>query len=357
MSKGKSLVRMLKVESIINNKFEDYLFSSIREYARTIVYVDGEDIRLAQALKIFQDYNPSKTIMLGSEKTIKENLKETGLFNSNYIEIIEPKRSKKFQEYIELLISIFSGKGKELSAEDAIKLVSKPNYYASLMMKVGDANCGISGSLSPTQKMMRPLIQVLGTGNPKRYLSGAVLLNLPDCQFGLDGKLLFSDVAVIPEPDEKQMIDIILSSYQTAKAFYDGEPKIAILSYSTKGSADSEKICQIRKVVKKVKKINPAIAIDGELQLDAAIIPEVAKSKCPESEVAGTANVLIFPNLESANICVKAVNRLAKTDYYGTIIQGSPVPFNDLSRGSPPVEIVKLSGLTLMQLKRVESKT
>jgi phosphate acetyltransferase len=198
---------------------------------------------------------------------------------------------------------------------------------------------------------MKPLIQVIGTGTPKRFLSGAVMLKVPDCPYGLDGKFIFSDVAVIPEPNEDQLTDIVLFTYKTAKAFYDGEPRIAMLSYSTKGSADSEKIEIIRRVVEKVKKSNTKIKVDGELQFDAAVIPEVAKSKGGNSEVAGQANVLVFPNLDSSNICLKAINRLAKTKYYGTIIQGAPIPFNDLSRGSPPVEIVKLSFLTLMQLQ------
>ena len=347
---------MLDVEKIITNKFEDYMFSTIKDYSRTIVYVDGEDIRLAQALKIFKDYNSSHMVMLGRKDIIARNIKETGIESSDSVEIIEPKKSNRFEEYIDLLIDIFSKKGKSISEEDAQELVAKPNYYAALMLRSDNAQCGISGSLSATEAMMKPLIQVIGTGIPKRYLSGAVMLIVPDTPYGLEGKFLFSDVAVIPEPDEQQMVDIVLSSYQTAKAFYDGEPKIALLSYSTKGSANSKRIKQIRKVVNRVKEINPVIEIDGELQFDAAVVPEVAKSKCPDSKVAGKANVLIFPDLASANICVKAVNRLARAKYYGTIIQGSPIPYNDLSRGTSPIEIVKLSGLTLMQLRRKEEK-
>jgi len=339
------------------NSFEQFMVDSIKGYDdRTLVYVDGEDIRTAIAAAGFVKFNSSKLVFLGDRKIIEDNISRVGPKSAN-VEIIEPARSDKFDSYLEILLKRFKERGKDITQEQAREMVSKPNYYASLMLKVGDAHGGISGSLSSTEAMMRPLIQVIGTGIPKRYLSGAVMQIVPDCPYGLDGKFIFSDVAVIPYPDEQQMIDIVLASYRTAKALYDGEPKIAMLSYSTRGSATNEKIDLIRRVVERVKEINPAIAIDGELQFDAAVIPEVAKAKGGDSEVAGQANVLIFPNLDSANICIKAINRLAKTKYYGTIIQGSPIPFNDLSRGSPPVEIVKLTGLTLMQLKMAEEES
>lgn len=347
---------MLEKNNVVTNQFEDFMMSSIKDYEKTIVYADGEDKRLARALKIFKNYNSSRTILLGRKNIIAKNIKETGIKKTDTIEIIEPARSNKFEIYKNLLINIFKGKQKEISEEKAAKLTSQTNYFAALMLKSGDAHCGISGSLSSTEEMMRPLLQIIGTGDKKRYLSGAVMEIIPDCPYGIDGQFLFSDVAVMPEPNESQMIDIVLSSYETAKTLFRSEPKIAMLYYSTKGSANGEKIDQIRRGVERVRKINPDIKIDGELQFDAAIVPEVAKVKCPDSEVAGFANVLIFPNLASANICVKVVQRLSKAKYYGTVIQGSPIPFNDLSRGCPPIEIVMLSGMTLMQVKRMEKK-
>lgn len=346
----------MEKNNLITNEFEDFMMSSIKDYSKTIVYVDGEDTRLAQALKIFKDYNSSNTILLGKENIITKNIKETGLKKTDTIEIIEPARSDKFNDYKNLLINVLKDKKKEISEAQADKLTSQSNYFATLMLKSGDANCGISGSLSSTEKMIRPLLQIIGTGDKKRYLSGAVMEIIPDCPYGIDGQFLFADVAVIPDPNEAQTVDIVLSSYETARAFFNSEPKIAILSYSTKGSSNSQKIEQIRRVVEKVKKINPDIKIDGELQFDAAVIPEAAKAKCPGSEVAGFANVLIFPDLASANICIKAVQRLAKAKYYGAVIQGSSIPFNDLSRGCPSIDIVMLSCITLMQLKRMEKK-
>jgi len=337
------------------NKFEQFMIDSIKGYDnKTLVYVDGQDPRTAIAAAEFVKHNSSKLVLLGNRKIIEDNLSHVGLKSAN-LEIIEPARSDKFDQYLEIILKGFAGRGRDITEDTAREMVSKPNYYASIMLKTGDAHGGVSGSLSSTEAMIRPLIQVIGTGNPKRYLSGAVTQIVPDCSYGLDGKFIFSDVAVIPCPDEKQMIDIVLASYQTARALYDGKPKIAMLSYSTMGSASSERIEMIRRVVDRVREIDPAIAIDGELQFDAAVVPEAARAKGGDSEVAGQANVLIFPDLDSANICIKAVNRLAKTKYYGTIIQGSPIPFNDLSRGCAPVEILTMSVITLIQVKETEN--
>ena len=233
-------------------------------------------------------------------------------------------------------------------------MVGNYNYFAALMAKSGDAHCGLSGSISPTEAMIRPIIQIIQAGQKKRYLNGAALQIIPDCPYGLNGQFLLADVAIIPDPNEEQMLDIVLLSYETAKAFLNGEPKLAMLSYSTKGSAESQKIDQIRRVVKRVKKINPDIKIDGELQLDAALFPDVAKKKCPDSEVAGYANVLIFPELNSANITLKAIHRLAHSCYYGSTIQGAAIPFSDVSRGCFPIDLVWMSGMLLMQRKRME---
>ncbi|HAJ95268.1 MAG TPA: hypothetical protein DCP02_03445, partial [Actinobacteria bacterium] len=255
------------------NSFEQFMLDVIKGYNnKTLVYVDGDDIRTAIAAAEFIKFNLSKLVLLGNRKIIEDNFSRIGLKSAN-IEIIEPARSDKFDYYQEVLLKRFAQCGKDITEDTAREMVSKPNYYASLMLKTGDAHGGISGSLSSTKAMMRPLIQVIGTGTPKRYLSGAVMQIVPDCPYGLDGKFIFSDVAVIPYPNEQQMIDIVLASYQTAKALYDSEPKIAMLSYSTRGSAVSEKIELIRRVVSRVKEINPAIAIDGELQFDAAVIP------------------------------------------------------------------------------------
>lgn len=344
------------MQEIITNEFEKYIVSEIKDFNRSIVYPDGEDIRLTQAIKMFQDFNKSKTILIGREDIILKNIKESEIKDTNTIEIIEPSKSPKLDEYRNLLLDIFKDKGKELTEQEAENISKQNNYFAALMIKSKDAHCGISGSFSSTEAMMKPLIQIIQAGHKKRYLNGAVIEIIPNCPYGLNGQFLLADIAVIPDPNEEQMLDIVLSSYETAKAYFKGEPKIAMLSYSTKGSAQSEKISQINRVIEKVKGIIPQIKIDGELQFDAAIFPDVAQKKCPNSEVAGKANVLIFPELNSANMVLKVIHRLANAGYYGTTIQGAAVPFNDVSRGCFPIDLVWISGMTLMQLKRMEEK-
>ncbi len=343
-------------EGRVTNRFDVQMMDAIKGYERNIVYVDGEDIRLAHSLKMFRKYNGSNAIILGNQKTIMANLKEAGIVDMGAIEIIEPAKSPYYEDYKNKLAELFKKKNKPITEAQAAEMSSCPNYFAALMLKFGQADCGISGSLSSTGSMLKPVIQVIGARDGQKYLSGAVMEVVPDCPYGLDGQFLYADVAVMPDPNQEQMLDLVMASYRTAKSLFDGEPKIAMLSYSTKGSAHSPKIEQIREVVKTVKKLNPEIKIDGELQFDAAVVPEVAQTKSPQSEVAGSANVLIFPDLSSANICVKTTQRLAKADYYGTIIQGSIIPFNDLSRGSPPEEIAILSFLTLKQCRFKEEE-
>ena len=338
------------------NEFEEYIISVIDGYERTIVYPDGEDIRLAQALKIFNQFNKSTTILLGKKDFILKNLKETGIDNLNTIDIIDPSLPPNLDKYKNILFDIFKSKGKMLSEETLDNMVKENNYYAALLIKAGEAHCGISGSISSTELMMKPLIQVIQAGHKKRYLNGAVLEIIPNCPYGLSDQFLLADIAVIPDPNEEQMMDIVLLSYETASTLFKGEPKIAMLSYSTKGSANSEKINQINNVITRVKKINPDIKIDGELQIDAALFPDAAKAKCPNSEVAGKANVLIFPELNSANMVLKVIHRLAGASYYGTTIQGAAIPFNDVSRGCFPIDLVWISGMTLMQRKNLEDK-
>ncbi len=343
-------------DGAITNEFEKKMMESIDGFQKNIVYVDGEDIRLAYSLKLFKKYNNSNTILLGNKETITQNLKKAGLNVGSQVEIIEPAQSPYFEEYKGRLLEIFRSKNKHVSEQEAEKMVGCPNYFAAMMLEYGQADCGISGSISSTGAMMKPVIQIIKAKNGRKYLSGAVLQIVPDCPYGQNGQFLFADVAVMPDPDQEQMYDLVLASHDTAKSLFEDEPKIALLSYSTKGSAGGEKVEQIKKVVEKVKENHPEVKIDGELQFDAAVVPEVAKAKCADSEVAGYANVLIFPDLNSANICVKVTQRLARADYYGTIIQGSNIPFNDLSRGSPPEEIAILSFLTLKQLKFKEKK-
>ena len=201
---------------------------------------------------------------------------------------------------------------------------------------------------------MRAVINILGLVPGKKYLSGAAFVEVPDCIYGSNGKFCIADPAIIPQPTEEQLFDITVSSYDTARSVFNEEPIVGMLSYSTKGSADTEELKKIRNVVERVRNERPEIKIDGELQLDAAIVPEVAKIKVHSSTAAGHANVLIFPDLNSANIGYKIIQRLAKAEVCGTVVQGAARPFNDLSRGCLVADIITLIAMTLLQTKGMD---
>jgi phosphate acetyltransferase len=195
---------------------------------------------------------------------------------------------------------------------------------------------------------------MLGLVKGKKFLSSSMYIQVPDRKYGINGKFFISDPGIIPKPTEEQLLDITLSTYDTAKAFFGDKTVVALLSYSTKGSAESEEINMIRKVVKTAKQIKPEMIIDGEMQFDAATVPEVCARKAPDSPVKGKANVFIFPDLNAANIAYKIIQRLAKASVCGPIIQGAAKPFNDLSRGCTVDEIIALTAMTLIQHKSME---
>ncbi len=340
-----------------NNLFGDFIggiIDSSKNIEKVIAYSDGEDIRTIQALDYLKRFNKSSFVLVGDEKTIYAHIKEVGLkINDNFL-IIDPKTSSKKEEYIAVIAESFKKRKKEVSPEQLEKMVVDTSYYVSAMLKNNEADCAVGGSLSSTGALIKSVIHVLGLSKGKHFLSGAAFVDVPDCDYGYEGKFCLSDPAIIPKPTEDQLFDMTISSYETAKAVFDVAPKVALLSYSTKGSAKSEDIERIENVVKRVRKSNPHIIVDGEIQFDAAIIPEVAKQKCPSSPLKGEANVLIFPNLEAANICYKTIQRLAKATVCGTIVLGAAKPFNDLSRGCPYIDIISLTAMTLLQSRGME---
>jgi len=321
---------------------------------RKIAFSDGNDIRLIKALDYFQDYNNSSFYLIGSQTGIAEKIKEAGIKNTDRFYIIDPAASKDRNDYKSIIKSSFEKRNKEITDEKLDENVLNPSYWASVMLKNSQVDCAVGGSISSTADLMRAVINVLGLSGGKKTLSGAAFVEVPDCNFGIKGKFLVSDPAIIPQPTEDQLVDMALSGYETAKGVFSQEPVVALLSYSTKGSAKSDEFNKIRNAVQRVKKIYPDVIIDGELQFDAAIVPEVASIKCPDSPVKGKANVLIFPEINSANIGYKIIQRLAKAEVCGTVVLGAAKPFNDLSRGCLVEDIVALISMTLMQLKGME---
>jgi phosphate acetyltransferase len=319
-----------------------------------IAFSDGNDIRLIKALDYFQDFNNSSFYLIGNQIAINEKIKEAGVKKTDRFFIIDPVKSKYRNDYKSIIKSCYEKRNKEITDKKLSEISSNTSYWASVMLKNSQADCAVGGSISSTADLMRAVINVLGLSKGKKTLSGAAFVEIPDCIFGIKGKFLVSDPAIIPEPTEEQLVDMALSGHETAKGVFSEEPVVALLSYSTKGSAKSDEFDKIRNAVQRVKKIYPDMRIDGELQFDAAIVPEVAAIKCPESPVKGRANVLIFPELNAANIGYKIMQRLAKAEVCGTVIQGAAKPFNDLSRGCLVEDIILLTSMTLMQLKGME---
>ncbi len=338
--------------------FKGHFFNEILEMAedinRTMAFSDGDDIRLVKALNFFKDINNSNFILIGDEKVIHNKIKEVGITKLDNFTIADPEKSEKNEEYREIIKRSYEKRNRDLTDEQVLNLSYDTSFYTALLLKTDAADCAVGGSISSTEALMRAVIFVLGITKGKKYLCGSAFVDIPDCKFGMDGAFCLSDTAIIPKPDEEQLVDMVISSYDTAGSVFKAEPIIAMLSYSTKGSARSEEIDKITRVVERVKKIRPEIKIDGELQFDAAVVPEVAKIKLSSSEAAGKANVLIFPDLNSANIGYKIMQRIGKAEVCGSIIQGAAKPFNDLSRGCFVEDIVSLTAMTLLQRKGME---
>jgi phosphate acetyltransferase len=341
-------------KNITESKFINDFLDRSKAIERRIAFSDGNDIRLIKALDYFQDYNNSSFYLIGNQADITGKIKETGVKNTERFYLVDPATSKDRNDYKSIIKSSFEKRNKEITEEKLNENLLNTSYWASVMLKNNEADCAVGGSVSSTADLMRAVINVLGLSGGKKTLSGAAFFEVPDCIFGLNGKFLVSDPAIIPQPTEEQLVDMSLSAYETAKGVFNEEPVVALLSYSTKGSAKSEEFDKIRNAVQKVNKIYPDMIIDGELQFDAAIVPEVAAVKCPDSPVKGKANVLIFPEINSANIGYKIIQRLARAEVCGTVVLGAAKPFNDLSRGSLVEDIVTLISMTLMQLKGME---
>ena len=217
------------------------------------------------------------------------------------------------------------------------------------MIKIGDADCGIGGASYSSSEFLRAAIKIIGKRKDLSVVSGAMVEIIPNFKNHSEGQFILADVAIVPDPDEEQLTDIILATDETATLLFGKRPIIAILYYSTKGSTYSRSMERIADVIRMTRERRPDITLDGELQLDAAVDPKVAKIKAPNSKVAGRANALIFPNLPSANICCKAIERFAGAAAYGAINQGLLKPYNDLSRGCSPKDIVVMSAITVLQ--------
>lgn len=292
--------------------------------------------------------NLADIILIGNPEEIKAKAAQLGLQHIDKATIIDPKTSDKTEEYAQLLFQLRQKKG--MTIEKARQQVLDPLYFGCLIIKSGDADGQISGALSTTGDTLRPALQIIKCAPGISCVSGAMLLITKAEQYGEDGMLVIGDVAVTPVPDANQLAQIAVCTAQTAKSVAGfTDPRVAMLSFSTKGSAKHEVVDKVVEATRLAKELNPDLHIDGELQADAALVPGVAQKKAPGSDIAGKANVLIVPCLEVGNIAYKLVQRLGGADAIGPILQGIARPVNDLSRGCSVDDIYKMVAITACQ--------
>ena len=287
-------------------------------------------------------------IVLGNVDEIHALADKLGLKNIDKATLIDPATSERREEYAQLLYELRKKKG--MTIEQAREKVLDPLYFGCLIIKNGDADGQISGALSTTGETLRPALQIIKCAPGVTCVSGAMLLVTQTPEFGENGVLVVGDVAVTPMPDAEQLSQIAVCTAQTARAVAGFEdPRVAMLSFSTKGSANHEVVDKVVEATRLARELDPSLKIDGELQADAALVPSVGAKKAPGSDIAGKANVLVFPNLEVGNIGYKLVQRLGRAEAIGPILQGIAAPVNDLSRGCSVDDIYKLIAITACQ--------
>jgi phosphate acetyltransferase len=325
----------------------DRIKENARKHNKRIVLPEGYEERTIKAADIALEQQLAQIILIGDPDEINAHALKLGLKNLSKATIVNPKKHDKKDHYIDMMVELRKSKG--MTKEEASKLIEDPLYLGVLMIKNGDADGEVSGADHSTGDVLRPAFHYVKTAPGISVVSGAFIMIIPDKSFGEDGVLIFADGAVHPNPNEKELAEIAIASANTARYIAGFEPKVAMLSFSTKGSAKHEMVDKVVNATRIAKEMAPDLLIDGELQGDAALIPSIGKSKAPGSNIAGQANVLVFPDLNVGNIAYKLVQRLAHAEAIGPILQGMAAPINDLSRGCSVSDIVSMIAITANQ--------
>ena len=320
-----------------------------KQNIKTIILPEAEDKRVLEAASKVIAQGFAKVILIGNKEQVEKDSKENNIDLSG-VEIIDIKSSTKKQEYAQKLFELRQAKG--MTEEEASKLIEEPIYFGMMMLKNGEADGLVSGAAHSTSNTLRPALQILKTAPNTKLVSAFFVMCVPNCEYGEHGTFIYGDSGLNQNPNADELSEIAISSAKSFRSLVEAEPKVAMLSYSTYGSAKSELTEKVIEATKLVKEKAPDLLVDGELQVDAAIIPEVSKSKAPGSPIEGNANVLIFPDLNAGNIGYKLTQRLAKAEAYGPLCQGIAKPVNDLSRGCSADDIVGVVAITAVQAQQ-----
>ena len=325
--------------------FIDVIKERAKADKKTIVLPETEDRRTYEAAAVILKEGTADIILVGSEEAVKKGSEGLDISGAT---IIDPATSDKTKGYIDMLVELRKSKGMTREQAEEI-LLNQYLYYGVMMVKAGDADGMVSGACHSTADTLRPCLQILKTKPGTKLVSAFFVIVVPDCEYGADGTFIFGDSGLVQNPNPEELAAIAASSAESFELLVQKEPVVAMLSHSTKGSAKHPDVDKVLEATKIAKEEHPELKLDGEYQLDAAIVPSVGQSKAPGSDIAGKANVLIFPDLDAGNIGYKLAQRLAKAEAYGPITQGIAKPVNDLSRGCSAEDIVGVVAITAVQ--------
>lgn len=329
--------------------FIEQIKQRAKQEIKTIVLPEATDVRILEAAEMIKNEGYAKVILIGNEEEVRKLAKERNI-DIGETKIIDPAVSTETARYSKELYELRKSKG--MTEEQAEKLVLEPVYFGMMMVKLNEADGLVSGAAHSTSDTLRPALQILKTAPGTKLVSAFFVMVVPNCKYGENGTFIFADSGLNEEPDSEKLSEIAISSSKSFEQLVGTQPKVAMLSYSTYGSAHSASTEKVIEATKLVKEKEPNLLVDGELQLDAAIIPEVAEFKAKGSPLKGQANVLVFPDLGAGNIGYKLVQRLAKAEAYGPLCQGIAKPVNDLSRGCSSEDVAGVVAITAVQAQQ-----